>query len=75
MGTAEAKTLRSVALVGLGRDLCGATFKQLATLTDLSPGKIRHLYELHRSELEKASTFSHHVHSLAAAAIDPWRAV
>ncbi len=55
----------SVAHVGLGRDLCGQTLRNLAHRLSASETKVRRLYAIHRAELDEDTAYSRRVVELA----------
>jgi hypothetical protein len=60
---------REVALVGLGRELCGLRMLELATHIDASETKTGKLYRLHRRELEEEGEYAEEVGRLAMIAL------
>jgi REP element-mobilizing transposase RayT len=62
----------SVAHVGLGRDLCGQTLRNLAHRLGVSETKVRRLYATHRAELDEETGYSLRVVELAGGELGQW---
>jgi len=64
------RTAAEVARVGLARDLCGQRIAQIARHVQVSEGKVRRLYELHRREVQAGGEYALWVAELARAGLD-----
>ena len=62
----------TVALVGLGRDLCGSTLTRLAESARISHSGASKLYRLHRRELGFCQEYATRVSELSRRAVKDW---
>ncbi len=74
-GTEIVHMARVDALVGLGRDLCGASLTELARRLDISLPTASNMCTLHRRMTAEQGDYSQRVASITHAALRAWRSV